>query len=419
MRRSRLTTASTAALAGAAVLAGCAGTAQAAPLSAPEAQALMPGIDAAGFDIFHAARGETDNTVISPASIGLAFGMAYAGANGSVAEAIQMLFDLPADQDEVLAGFAAYQQALSVSPGTKGTDPVTGDEVELPTVRVSNRVFTDTGFTARDQYLTTVEETFGAGVQELPLSTDHQAAADGVNDWISDSTEGLIEDLVKPDSLNAYSRLILANALYLKASWAETFDEEATVATPFRLLGGGSVEVPLMWNWEASGDVSFGEDYAAARIPYAGGGLEFMLIVPEEGSFEQVQERFDADLVDEIVASSQETDYILGLPRFTTGSEVDLRDTIEGGLGVQGLFDVVGLDGIGDDLVISGASHGTRVIVDEEGTEAAAATVIEVQVTSAGPEPVRVVADRPFLYVIRDVDSGAALFVGRVLDPTV
>ncbi len=415
-----LTRTLTAAVAGL-LLAGCA-TAQGADRPDSESD-LVPeltrAIDQAGYEIFHATAGDSDNTVVAPASIGLAFGMADAGATGSVAEALDRAFGFPGEGESRLAAFNTYEQAISIPEGTKGEHPFTGDEVTLPTVVIANRVFTDTDFAPREEYKDLVERWFGAGAQAVPMRSNPDQAAKEMNSWINDRTEGLIQDLYTPESFSDASRLSLLNALYLKAKWHRPMDPQETRTEPFTLLDGSEVDVPMMRASDTTMTTAQGDGYVAAALAYSGHVLEMVVIVPETGQFVEVRERLGTELLDEIDGALVGGESTVLIPRFEADSTIDLGEVMEQSLGWDGIFQVVGLDTIGDQLMIGSAVHATKIIVDEEGTEAAAVTAIDVEVASAPPEPaLEVIADKPFLYVIRDVDTGAALFVGQVLDPT-
>ena len=370
----------------------------------------------AGFRIFRASLADGENTAVSPMSIGLAFGMLDAGATGPVADAIDGLFVYPTAGDARLGAFNSLDQLASSDPASF---PKPGkDEPGHAIVRVANRVFVDTKFAPLETYRDNLSRYFGAGVQAEPLATDGEKSAKDINAWIDKRTEGLIPTLVTPGAFNADSRLTLVNALYMKAQWQTPFNHDSTYAEPFTLPDGTTADVPMMHSGTESGQVYQGDGFVSVSLPYAYDELEMTLIVPDADAYVQVEGALDQSLLDTIDAGATSTEYFLALPKFTTESTTDLRAAIESKLGVTGLFGTVGLDGIGPELLVSGAVHATKVIVDEDGTEAAAATAIMVGTTSMPADPpVEIRADHPFLYVIRDTDTGAVLFVGRVLDP--
>lgn len=395
--------------AGALLLAGCA-PAYADPQverpvsSAQDVPALVEGINDAGLRIYLAARKDGENTAVSPVSIGLAFGMADAGATGGVERAIAGFFGFPTSGESRLEAFNSLGLSLE-------------SEQEGKALTIANRLFTDSAFTPREDYRMTLAKYFGAGAEPVPMATDPDAAANRINDWISDRTNGLITDLVLPNAFSEQSRVMLANTVYMKADWDQPFEAESTADGDFTLLDGSTVTIPLMHQSDAFGDVAQGDGWVAATKPYLEGDTEMLIIVPDQGRFTEVEDDLPKVLTD-IDSSLQGAGYLLVLPSFTATSSTDLREVMEERLGVSGLFGEVGLDGIGDDLFISSAAHGVKVIVDEKGTEAAAATVVGMDAASAPLDPqIEVVADHPFLYVIRDVRTGAIEFVGRVLNP--
>ena len=407
----RRTSAIPLAVAGALLLAACApafadpAVERPAPSSA-DVPALVEGINDAGLRLYLAARTDGENTALSPVSIGLAFGMADAGATGGVEQAISDFFNFPATGEARLAAFNALDQALE-------------SDAEGKVLHIANRMYIDNEFEPREDYRVLLASYFGAGAEPAPLATDGEAAAAQINKWISGKTNGLIKDLVTPAAFSDKSRVMLANTVYMKADWDQPFQAETTVDGAFTRLDGSTTTVPLMHQGQAAGEAAIGDGWVAATKPYLGGASEMLIIVPDAGRFAEVEDALP-DVLDDIDGSLVQTPYGLTLPTFTVASKTDLRDVMESSLGVEGLFGVIGLDGIGDELLINSAAHGVRVIVDEEGTEAAAATVIGIDAGSAPIAPdLKVVADHPFIYVIRDTQTGAIEFVGRVLDPSV
>lgn len=412
-------TAAALALAACAAPGGGAATDPAADRPAADASAasnLARSLNDAGFRIFHASLADGENTSVSPLSIGLAFGMLDAGATGPVADALDGLFAYPSTGDARLGAFNSLDLLASSEPAELPT-PGKG-EPDHAIVRVANRVFIDTNFAPLDSYRNDLARYFGAGAQTEPLSTDGSTSTKDINAWIDKRTEGLIPTLVTPDAFDADSRLTLVNALYMKAKWQTPFEHDSTSDEPFTLTGGTTADVPMMHSGTMTGQVYQGEGFVSVVLPYAYDELSMTLIVPSAGAYTDVESALNQSMLDAIDAGVTGAAYTLALPKFTAESTTDLRDVIKNKLGVNGLFDTVGLDGIGPKLLVSGAVHATKVIVDEDGTEAAAATAIMVGTASApGDPPIEIRADHPFLYVIRDANTGAVLFVGRVLDP--
>ena len=366
---------------------------------------LVAGLNDVGFQVFEAAaEGSADDLVLSPLSIGIAFGMADAGASGPTADALAGLFDYPVVGEERWAAFNALERAVSSE--------------DSPIVRLANRQFPDVSFGTVDGYDELLGRWFGAGIEPLPLRSESDASRERINGWVAERTEDLIPDLLPAGFLTADSVMVLVNALYLEADWARPFGEYPTEQAPFTRLDGSTVTVPLMHDLELAGPAVATADYAATELPYEGDELSMLVIVPEEGSYEQVASRLTDGLVDEIDTAATPGAVELYLPRFESTTDIDLRTVIGEQLGVDEVFGVAGFDGIAAGITLENAVHAADIAVDEQGTVAAAATALGFE-DSGPPEPdVTVRADKPFLYLIRHRPTGAVLFVGRVTDPS-
>lgn len=379
---------------------------------------LTRSVNSAGLSIFRAAAGDEKNTAISPFSIGIAFGMLDAGATEPVKGAIESFFEFPASGEERLNAFNALEQRASHS-AEEASDTSDEDAPDHATVTTANRLFLDNDFEPREEFREQLARYFGAGAEVTPMSSDPQKAAAQINEWVADKTEDLITQLVEPGTFDDQSRLTLVNALYMKADWEQPFAASDTWEEPFTRADGSEVTVDMMHSGMRAGTVYQGDDALAVVLPYAYNELSMTVIVPRNGEFESVRTGLDTAWLDAVATSGEDVPYTLALPKFTVESATNLRSVLEDELGVDSLFGVEGLEGIGPDLYVSDAVHAAKVIVDEEGTEAAAATGIVAGATSApAGDLVEIRADQPFLYVIRDSGTGAILFVGQVLDPS-
>ncbi len=384
---------------------------------APTPSAAVPlaeALNEAGLSIFRAAA-EDENLALSPVSIGLAFGMVDAGASGPVDAALDELFAYPAEGEALLTAFNSLDLTVSSEAG-EGAPDVDGDTVDLPIVRIASSAWFEETFTPDPDYVHTVETWFGAEAASVPLLEDPAGSRKTIDAWVKDRTQGLIPKVVPESIPDEYTRFILVNTVYLKAQWWTPFWEAGTHREPFTLLDHGTTDAELM-AVGANAEHVLTEAYDAAILPYVG-DLEMALIVPREGEFETVRDGLDMSALASLDAARESGYIYVRMPRFETEASVDLRDVIGTRMGIDGLFGAIGLDGVGPELEVGAAVHATKVIVDEEGTEAAAATVIEGAAGSAPPEYMaEIIADRPFLYVIRDTTTGAILFVGQYLDP--
>lgn len=371
----------------------------------PDVPALAAGLNQVGLELFEQATANSgDDVVLSPLSIGLAFGMADVGASGPTAEALAELFAYPVTGQARWSAFNTLEQAVT--------------DVGDSTVTVANREFPDVSFVPVDGYNQRLERWFGAGIQPLPLRDDSEASRQQINDWVADQTQALIPELLPEGAVNGNSVMFLVNALYQEADWELQFGKYPTEDATFTLLDGSATTVALMHEMELTGPAVATDTYVATEVPYADGDLSMLVIVPTEGNYEAVQRRLGDELLAEVDATVEPGTVELFLPRFESDSQLDLRVLMEDGLGVDDVFGGAGQwDGIAPDIVLDSAVHAADIAVDEYGTVAAAATALGFE-ESGPPEPdVIVRADRPFLYLIRHQPTGAIMFVGRVLDP--
>ena len=382
------------------------------------APALAAGLNAVGYDLFHAeAAASEQDVVLSPLSIGLAFGMLDVGATGETAEALDELFAYPVEGEARWSAFNTLDQRVVDTSET-------GDGEQM-IVRLANRQFPDEAFEPVEGYDEAIARWFGAGIEPLPIRADPAAARERINGWVSERTEGRIPDLLPDSAPGPMAELVLVNALYYEAGWFSPFEESLTTDADFTRLDGSVVQVPTMKSFWLDGPVSITDGYEAVVMTYADTDYQLLLVVPTQGDYGEVEAAFGGELIDTIDDEMRQADHVpvvVHLPRFDSATHLPLRERLEQDLGVSGLFDVPGgLAGIDEDLMLGNAFHAATIEVDEEGTVATAATALEA-VEGAEPdpaEPIEIRVDRPFLYLIRHQPTGANLFVGRVLDPSV
>ena len=358
-----------------------------------------------GFDLFAQAAADTSgDVVLSPLSIGLAFGMADVGATGATADALQKLFAYPVDGEERWSAFNTLDQEVT--------------DVGEPVVRLANRQYPDESFDTAPGYDQTLRRWFGTGIEPLPLQDEPEPARARINEWVAEQTEQLIPELLPEGMVNAQSVMVLVNALYLEADWERPFGKYPTEDATFTRLDGSQVTVPLMHERELSGPAVATDSYAATEIPYEDGQLSMLVIVPEDGHYQQVEDDLSNELVAEIDAAATEGVVELWLPRFESDARLDLAEAFDG-LGVDAVFGPGGSwDGVAPGIFLASGVHAADISVDEYGTVAAAATGLGFAESGPPPPDVTVRADKPFLYLIRHEPTGAVLFVGRVTDPS-
>jgi serpin B len=219
--------------------------------------------------------------------------------------------------------------------------------------------------------------------------------------------------------INILTRLVLTNAVYFRASWKYPFDDGNTRDGAFMLLGGEEITTLVMEQTQQF-DYAEGEGYQAVELPYVGEDVSMVIIAPELEQFEAFEANLDADRLDSVLENLERTNVTLRMPKFEFGSDFQLSKTLRD-MGMPAAFsaeeaDLSGIDGT-QRFFIRDVPHKGFVSVDEMGTEAAAATAVVIEEESVAPTPIEVTIDSPFIFVIRDVETGAILFVGRVLDP--
>jgi serpin B len=382
-------------------------------VSTSEQALLVEGNSAFAFELYQALKGEEGNLFYSPYSISLALAMTYAGARGETAEQMADTLQFLLAQDRLHPAFNWLDAELaSRGAGAEGKD---GEGFRL---NIVNAIWGQKDYEFLSDFLDVLAENYGAGLRILDFITETEKSRLIINDWVSDQTEGRIEDLIPQGAIDALTRLVLTNAIYFNAAWEYPFDEEMTADGPFYLLDGGQVSVPMMQQMESFGYTE-GEGYQAVELQYDGGELSMVILLPASGNFEAFEEGLQAQQVDAIINDLQSTRVALTMPKFEFDSEFSLKDTLAG-MGMPIAFsseaDFSGMTG-NHELSISDVLHKAFVAVDEAGTEAAAATAVIMKLTAVPEPPVEVTIDHPFIFLIRDIETGAILFVGRVMNP--
>jgi serpin B len=340
--------------------------------------------------------------------------MTFAGAAGSTADQMAGTLHFDLEDGALHAAFNAYALDLEA----RANADVDGTPFELS---IANSLWGQEGFAFRPEFLDLLAENYAAGMRLADFVADPEASRQVINRWVSDETRQRIEDLIPEGAIDEMTRLVLANAIYFKASWMSSFDPDATAREPFHLLSGDTVDVPMM-HADESYRYLVADGYQAIELPYQSGEMSMVILLPDGGRFAAFEDTMGLDVLEQALGQMAYGPVRLGLPRFTYESEFSLRDALEG-LGMTDAFDpdradFSGMDG-NRDLYIASVLHKAFVAVDEKGTEAAAATAVIMGVTSAPiGEPITITVDRPFIYLIRDGQTGGILFLGRVVDPS-
>ncbi len=387
-----------------------------APLAAGGSRAADSGFDAAvatnafSVDLYQQLRAEGTNLFFSPASIASALSMTSIGARGTTAAEMDRVLYLSGDDAKVAAAFGGLMTTLTAANAHS-------------TLNVANRLYgqRDVGFAP--EFLALLERHYGAGLERVDFRTDPDAARRNINTWVEEQTAQKIRGLMAPGAVHDRTRLVLVNAIHFLGTWQQPFAVDATADAPFHRERGGDVSAPFM---HVTGRFGYAEDgdVQILALPYKGGALEMVLILPAEGTpLSSIEADLDAEKFAGWLAAPAPARVAVGLPRLHLETAFDLAGTLAA-LGMPTAFtraaDFSGLTTNGEPLNIDKVVHKAYLDVDEKGTEAAAATAVTVGVTSARPvEQLKVfTADRPFILAIRHQASGAVLFLGRVADPS-
>ena len=386
-------------------------------ISAPAADQseAVKGSNAFAVDLYGRLSTKPGNLFFSPESISTAFAMTYAGAHGQTATEMARVFHftLPPARlhpaiGALLAGMNAPHQgyALSVADALWAEK----DENFLPA------------------YLKLVEANYGAGFHPVDFKSAPDSVRATINAWVEKQTNDKIQNLLGPGAVTPLSRLILTNAIYFKAAWADQFSKNATENDDFHLSAGKTIQAPTMHN---SGGYEYfkGPSFQALLMPYEKDEISMLILLPDNiDGLPALERSLTAANLDKWIASlSYAHEVIVSLPRFKITQQFELSSTLEG-LGMKTAFDgnIADFSAMTGDksLVISAAIHKAYIDLDENGTEAAAATAVVMEMATAmrplspPPPPIIFTADHPFLFLIRENASGAILFMGRVTDPT-
>ena len=354
------------------------------------------------FDLLAQANRANDNLFLSPLSASMALGMTMNGADGETWNQMRDVLGFGSLAEEEIN--ASYKSLLEL---LVGLDPT----VETA---IGNSVWTRSGFPVHPDFLNTVREAFGAEAAELDFASP--SASERINGWVRDATRGRIEDMV-PEVIPVDVIMYLLNAIYFKGSWTLQFDPADTRNEPFHLDDGSTRSVPLM-TLEETLPYQWNNRFQAVDLPYGGRAFAMTVLLPEEGvSVDTLAANLDAGEWEDIADGFSDEKVQLFLPRFRMSYERTLNDDLAA-LGMVDAFDderadFIRLSPVGP-LFISEVKQKSWVDVNEEGTEAAAATSGEGRFTS-GPPVVR--ADRPFLFFIRERLSGTILFAGKFASP--
>ncbi len=353
---------------------------------------------------------------MSPASITLALAMTYGGARGKTAAQMQKTMHLGGTPDEVMAQAGQLESALTA----KGR-PLT--------LRIANRLFGEKSYAFQSEYVEKTKKFFGAPLEPVDFVGSAEKTRTHINDWVLAQTEKRIKNLIPPRGVDAETRLVLVNAIYFLAEWVEPFEKFATSSQPFTLASGTKKDVPMMHRRAPLRSAEV-DGIKLVELPYKGRDASMLFIVPDKADgLPALEKKLDASTLEKWLSALTMQEASIAIPKLEIepASALQLRKPLLA-LGMVEPLDRQKADFTAianppkpsDRLFIGDVFHKAFVKVDEKGTEAAAATAVAMPRGAGMPSkpPFQLVADRPFLFLIRDHASGLVLFIGRVTDPS-
>jgi serpin B len=358
--------------------------------------------------LYRQVSGTNGNCFFSPYSISTALAMTYAGARGETEKqmASALCFSLP--QADLHPAFSKLESDVKAA------------QKEGIALSVANSLWPHKDYPFKDEYLSLIKREYGVSVTPVDYVKETEKARTAINDWVADRTQDKIRDLIQPGILDPLTRLVLVNAIYFKGKWEQSFKASDTREASFFTAPGQAVTCQLMARKVKARYATF-PALDVLELPYAGGGMSMAVLLPKEADgLPKLEQELSPENLARWLGEAREQDVVVFLPRFRMTSLFRLDGTLTA-MGMPDAFsrksDFSGMDGTRD-LYIGAVIHKAFVDVNEEGTEAAAATAVVMQLRSM-PKPSPVFrADHPFVFLIRENRTGSILFMGRVSDPS-
>ncbi len=375
----------------------------------PDVERVVKGNTAFALDLYAKLRSRAGNLFFSPYSLSTALAMTYAGARGDTATQMVRTLHLTLEAKDLHPTFARLEAGLKTAQAQGGN-----------LLTVANSLWPDVSYPLLKEFVELTKEYYGVLV--IPVDYGNpETARQTINAWVDQKTQGKIKDLILPGMLEPLTRLVLVNASYFKGRWTYPFEERATEDAPFRITASDQVQVPMMAQTNLFG---YGEDdgLQILELPYAGDNLAMVVLLPRSvDGLTELETALTVANLEKWTSHLSKRRMPVSLPRFKTTLQFELSRTLAA-LGMVDAFDAQkanfsGMDGKEHELYLGLAVHKAFIDVNEEGTEAAAATAIVARTLSFGPPPLVFRADHPFVFFIREKISGSILFLGRVANP--
>lgn len=376
-------------------------------------ETLVQGNTAFALDLYKQLKATKGNLFFSPYSISTALAMTYAGARKNTEKQMAQTLHFTLSQKQLHSAFAALEAELKIVQDANFAGHVL--------LKIANALFPHVGYPFLDDFLTLAKEYYGVTITAVDYGA-FEAARQKINGWVEQKTEQKIRELIPQGILDALTRLVLVNAIYFKGNWASQFDKNLTKNAPFAIAPGNQVQAPMMTQEQEFGYAEH-DSLQVLELPYVGGDLAMIVLLPKKiDGLTELEAALTVENLDKWTSHLRTTQVQVFLPRLKMSSWFKLNDTLIA-LGMADAFDMSkanfsGMDGNEDALYIAAVLHKAFVDVNEEGTEAAAATAVVMALRCAPPPSPVFRADHPFVFLIRENRAGSILFLGRVVNPT-
>ncbi|UCH96080.1 MAG: serpin family protein [Candidatus Aminicenantes bacterium] len=372
---------------------------------------VVEGNSAFALDLYRELSSAEGNLFFAPYSISTALAMTYAGARENTAKQMAKVLHFTLDQQELHVAFAWVQAKLNAL-----------QEEGAIRLNVANSLWPQESYPFLVEYLTLVKKHYGVSITPLDYVSNANAARKIINQWVEKKTKNKIRDMIPPGVLDELTRLVLVNAVYFKGNWATRFNRDRTRDQNFYLMSGDTIRVPMMTQKRMFKYAEF-DSLQVLELPYDGENLSMIVLLPrEKDGLPGLEKLLTTGNLREWTASPGKQKVLVFLPKFKITSGVRLNKTLKS-MGMTDAFmdkaNFSGMDGNPNWLYIGAVLHKAFVEVNEEGTEAAATTVVEIKIRAImeAPPPPTFCADHPFLFLIRENQTGGILFIGRVVVP--
>ena len=374
-------------------------------------ETLVRDNSAFAMDLYQKLRASDGNLFFSPYSISTALAMTYGGARGNTEKQMAQTLRFSLTQNNLHAAFAQIESRFNKVQETGNV-----------TLSVANSLWPQKDYNFLDEYLSLTKKYYGVSINYVDYKRAREAAREMINEWVEDKTQDRIKDLIQPGILDALTRLVLVNAIYFKGDWESQFEASQTKDSPFHVSPERSVRAPMMKQKNRFGYAEIG-NLQILELPYVGNELSLIVLLPQRiDGLDQIESNISTENLQRWKRELHKTDVLVFLPKFKMTSMFRLDKTLMS-MGMVDAFsdskaNFAGMDGRPDWLYIGAVLHKAFVAVDEEGTEAAAATAVVMKARGMPKPPPVFRADHPFLFLIQEKGTGSILFMGRTVDPT-